>query len=211
MSKQQKKLIHGGDNGPNNFLGRLFNRVMALSRHRHAMAALAGVSFVESSVFPIPPDAMLVPMVLSKPRQAFWIATVCTVASVLGGMLGYYIGYGLWQAIGDPLMNMYGYDENFKRFAENYNEWGAWIVFSAGITPFPYKVITIASGLAHLDLVTFIVASILSRGLRFFVIACLLYWFGDAIRRYIERNLGKFTILFVVSLFAGFLLIKWLI
>ncbi len=211
MSKQQEKLIHGGDNGPNNFLGRLFNRVMALSRHRHAMAALAGVSFVESSVFPIPPDAMLVPMVLSKPRQAFWIATVCTVASVLGGMLGYYIGYGLWQAIGNPIMTMYGYDENFKRFAENYNEWGAWIVFSAGITPFPYKVITIASGLAHLDLVTFIVASVLSRGLRFFGIACLLYWFGDAIRTYIERNLGKLTILFVVSLFAGFLLIKWLI
>ena len=150
-------------------------------------------------------------MVLSKPRRAFWIATVCTIASVVGGLLGYFISYGLWQALGEPLMAMYGYDEMFAQFAEKYNRWGAWIVFTAGITPFPYKVITIASGLAHLDLTIFIFASVLSRGLRFFVIAGLLYWFGDPIRIYIERNLGKLAILFVISLFAGFILIKWLI
>ena len=194
-----------------NLLGRLYSRVMAMSGHRHAMGVLAGVSLVESSVFPIPPDVMIIPMVLSKPRRAFWIATVCTIASVVGGLLGYLIGYGLWQALGEPLMAMYGYDEKFAQFAENYNRWGAWIVFTAGITPFPYKVITIASGLAHLDLTIFIFASVLSRGLRFFVIAGLLYWFGDPIRIYIERNLGKLAILFVISLFAGFIFIKWLI
>ncbi len=130
-----------------NLLGRLYNRVMAMSGHRHAMGVLAGVSLIESSVFPIPPDVMMIPMVLSKPRRAFWIATVCTIASVVGGLLGYFIGYGLWQALGEPLMAMYGYDEMFAQFAEKYNRWGAWIVFTAGITPFPYKVITIASGL----------------------------------------------------------------
>ena len=184
---------------------------MAMSGHRHAMGVLAGVSLIESSVFPIPPDVMMIPMVLSKPRRAFWIATVCTIASVVGGLLGYFIGYGLWQALGEPLMAMYGYDEMFAQFAEKYNRWGAWIVFTAGITPFPYKVITIASGLAHLDLTIFLIASILSRGLRFFVIASLLYWFGDPIRTYIEGNLGKLAILFVISLFAGFVFIKWLI
>lgn len=192
-------------------LERLYSRIMSLSGHRHAMKVLAGVSFVESSLFPIPPDAMMVPMVLSKPRNAFWIATVCTVASVLGGLLGYFIGYGLWESIGRPLVNLYGYAENMSEFSAKYNEWGAWIVFTAGITPFPYKVITIASGLTRLDLLIFVAASILSRGLRFFLIAALLYRFGDPIRIFIEKNLAKFTILFVVSLFLGFALVKWLI
>ena len=192
-------------------LAQFFNKTMALSRHRHAVRTLAGVSFIESSVFPIPPDIMLIPMVLAERRRAFWFATVCTLASVLGGLLGYFIGYGLWETIGEPLMTMYGYSETFARFAEDYNRWGAWIVFTAGITPFPYKVITIASGLSHLDLTVFVIASVLSRGLRFFIIAGLLYKFGEPISAFIERNLGKLGILFMVSLFAGFLLIKWFI
>ena len=195
---------------PKNMLGRFYIRIMSLSKHRHAMKALAAVSFVESSVFPIPPDAMMIPMVLAKPRNAFWIATVCTVTSVLGGLLGYFIGYGLWETVGKPLVEMYGYDENISEFTIRYNDWGAWIVFTAGITPFPYKVITIASGLTRLDLTIFICASILSRGLRFFVVAALLYRFGEPIRTFIEGNLGKFALLFVLSLFAGFVLIKWL-
>jgi len=192
-------------------MARVFNKTMALSRHRHAVKTLAGVSFIESSVFPIPPDIMLIPMVLAERRRAFWFATICTLASVLGGLFGYFIGYGLWETIGEPLMTMYGYNETFARFAEDYNHWGAWIVFTAGITPFPYKVITIASGLSHLDLTVFVVASVLSRGLRFFVIAGLIYKFGEPVRAFIERHLGKLGILFVVSLFAGFLLIKWFI
>ena len=195
---------------PQNMLGRLYIRIMSLSQHRHAMKALAAVSFVESSVFPIPPDAMMIPMVLAKPRNAFWIATVCTVASVLGGLLGYFIGYGLWETVGKPLVEMYGYDENISEFTIRYNDWGAWIVFTAGITPFPYKVITIASGLTRLDLTIFVIASTLSRGLRFFIVAALLYRFGEPIRTFIEGNLGKFALLFVLSLFAGFVLIKWL-
>ncbi len=184
---------------------------MALAAHRHATAWLAAVSFVESSIFPIPPDVMLIPMVLAERRRAFTIAAVCTVASVAGGMLGYLIGYALWEAIGAPLMAFYGYAGKMAAFTEKYNEWGAWIVFTAGVTPFPYKVITIASGVAKLDLAVFITASVLARGLRFFVIAALLYVFGEPIRRFIERNLGLLSVLFVVLLVAGFAVLKWLL
>jgi membrane protein YqaA with SNARE-associated domain len=192
-------------------LNRLYDRAMALAAHRHATAWLAVVSFVESSVFPIPPDVMLIPMVLAERRRAFTIAAVCTVASVAGGMFGYLIGYALWEAIGAPLMAFYGYAEKMAAFTEKYNEWGAWIVFTAGVTPFPYKVITIASGVAKLDLAVFITASVLARGLRFFVIAALLYFFGEPIRAFIERNLGILTVVFVVLLFAGFVVLKWLL
>ena len=189
-------------------LTRLYAGVMALARHRHALPWLAAVSFIESSVFPIPPDVMLIPMVLAERRKALLIALVCTVASVLGGIAGYAIGYGLWETVGRPLIEFYGYGEQMVRFTARYNEWGAWIVFGAGLTPFPYKVITIASGVAGLDPAVFIVASVLSRGLRFFVVAALLYRFGAPIERFIARNLGLLTVLFVVLLFAGYLVIE---
>ncbi|MBL25976.1 MAG: cytochrome B [Rhodospirillaceae bacterium] len=181
---------------------------MALAGHRHALPALAGVSFVESSVFPIPPDIMLIPMVLARRERAWLIATVCTIASVLGGLAGYAIGWGLWETLGQPILEFYHATEQFARFQAGYNEWGAWIVLFAGVTPFPYKVITIASGVTGLNLATFIIASVVARSLRFFVIAGLLYWFGPPIRGFIERNLGMLTIVFFVLLFAGFLLIK---
>ncbi len=189
-------------------LNRLYDRVMALAGHRHALPALAGVSFVESSVFPIPPDIMLIPMVLARRERAWLIATVCTIASVLGGLAGYAIGWGLWETLGQPILEFYHATEQFARFQAGYNEWGAWIVLFAGVTPFPYKVITIASGVTGLNLATFIIASVVARSLRFFVIAGLLYWFGPPIRGFIERNLGMLTIVFFVLLFAGFLLIK---
>ncbi len=191
-------------------LTRLYNRVMELARHRHAKGWLAAVSFAESSVFPIPPDIMLLPMVLSD--RAAWarIAAVCTVASVIGGLAGYAIGWGLWETVGRPLIDFYGYVDKMEAFAARYNEWGAWIVFTAGITPIPYKVITIASGVASLDIAVFVVASVVARGLRFFVVAWLLYRFGAPIQGFIERHLAKLTVLFVVMLFAGFLLIKYL-
>ena len=169
------------------------------------------VSFAESSVFPIPPDIMLIPMVLSDRAAWLKIAAVCTVASVLGGLAGYGIGWGLWEVVGRPLIDFYGYADKMEAFAARYNEWGAWIVFAAGLTPIPYKVITIASGVAVLDPVVFVVASIAARGLRFFVEAWLLYRYGEPIRGFIERHLGKLTALFVVLLFAGFLLIKYLV
>ena len=189
-------------------LNRLYDRTMALAGHRHALSTLAGVSFIESSVFPIPPDVMLIPMVLARRERAWLIAGVCTIASVLGGLAGYAIGWGLWETLGQPILEFYHASEQFAHFQEGYNEWGAWIVLFAGVTPFPYKVITIASGVTGLNLATFIAASVVARALRFFVIAGLLYWFGPPIRGFIERNLGMLTILFFVLLFAGFLLIK---
>lgn len=188
-------------------LDRLYTRVMTLARHRHAMRWLAGVSFVESSVFPIPPDIMLIPMILAERARAWAVAAVCTAASVLGGLAGYAIGYAFWEAVGQPLMAFYGYEAKMGDFAARYNEWGAWIVFIAGITPFPYKVITIASGVAGLDIVVFAVASVLSRGLRFFVEAALLWRFGAPVQRFVERHMGLLGIVFAVTLIGGFLLV----
>ena len=186
---------------------RLYERVMTLARHRHAMRWLAAVSFAESSVFPIPPDIMLIPMVLAERTRAWAVASVCTLASVLGGLAGYAIGYAFWEAVGQPLVAFYGYEAKMGDFAARYDEWGAWIVFLAGITPFPYKVITIASGFAGLDVVVFVVASVLSRGLRFFAEAALLWRFGAPARRFVERHMGLLGILFALSLIGGFLLI----
>lgn len=183
---------------------------MAQAASPHALWILALVSFVESSVFPIPPDVLLIPMVLAAPRRAWLIAGVCTLSSVLGGMLGYAIGALLFETLGQPILDFYGYQEKFAQFSASYNQWGAWIVFGAGLTPFPYKVITIASGVTGLDLATFMVASVLARGLRFFAVAALLRWFGPPIRTFIEANLGWLTIVFFVLLFGGFLLLKLL-
>jgi membrane protein YqaA with SNARE-associated domain len=181
---------------------------MKLAGHRRANWALAAVSFIESSVFPIPPDVMLIPMVLAQRHKAMLIAGICTVASVLGGLLGYAIGLYLFDTIGQPILDFYGYGEKFGSFQERYIEWGVWIVLIAGLTPFPYKVITIASGVAGLSLPVFLVASIVARGLRFSIVAALLWRFGEPIRDFIERYLGLLFILFMVLLIGGFALIK---
>ena len=188
----------------------LYEWTMSQATRPYALWTLALVSFIESSVFPIPPDVLLIPMVLAAPSRAWWIATVCTAASVLGGLLGYAIGALLFESLGQPILAFYGYLEKFAEFQARYNEWGAWIVFGAGLTPFPYKVITIASGVTLLDPVTFGIASTLARGLRFFAVAALLWWFGEPIRLFIERNLGWLTVLFFVLLFGGFLVLRLL-
>ncbi|MDE0942219.1 MAG: DedA family protein [Alphaproteobacteria bacterium] len=189
-------------------LRRLYDWTMKLAGHRRANWALAAVSFIESSVFPIPPDVMLIPMVLAQRHKAMLIAGICTVASVLGGLLGYAIGLYLFDTIGQPILDFYGYGEKFGSFQERYIEWGVWIVLIAGLTPFPYKVITIASGVAGLSLPVFLVASIVARGLRFSIVAALLWRFGEPIRDFIERYLGLLFILFMVLLIGGFALIK---
>ena len=193
------------------WLDQLYQRIIRIAAHRHANSALAGVSFAESSVFPIPPDIMLVPMVLAKPRKAFWIATICTIASVLGGALGYYIGHELYELVGRPIIEFYHQTEKFNGLRNEYNKWGAWIVFVAGITPIPYKVFTIASGAANLDFWIFVLASIVSRGLRFFGISLILYVFGDAMRVFIEKHLNKLLLLSLAFLFVGYLVISWLL
>ena len=190
-------------------LRRLYDWTMGLAGHRHALWALFVVSFVESSVFPIPPDVLVIPMVLAARELAWKIAFVCTVASVLGGLAGYGIGYFLYETVGRPIVDFYGYADKFGAFQDSYNEWGAWIVAGAGITPFPYKVITIASGVTALDPVTFTVASVLSRGLRFYLEAGLLWRFGPPIRSFVENNLAKLTTLFFILLLGGFLLVRF--
>ncbi|MEM8744429.1 MAG: YqaA family protein [Pseudomonadota bacterium] len=191
-------------------LRRLYDWVIDLAAHPKAPWVLSGVSFAESSIFPIPPDAMLIPMILAERAKAWFFAAVCTISSVLGGMAGYAIGYFLFELVGKPILGFYGYEQAFADFAGRYNEYGAWIVFFAGVTPFPYKVITIASGATALNFWVFMIASVVARGLRFFVVAALLYWFGPPIRAFIERRLGLVTTLFIVSLFAGFIAIKYL-
>jgi len=186
-------------------LRRLYDWTMSLARTRHAERALAGVSFVESSFFPIPPDVLLIPMVLADRIKWIRFALVCTVASVLGGLLGYFIGAVLFEAVGRPILEFYGYMSKFAEFQEAFNEWGLLIVFIfGGLTPLPYKVITIASGLTALSLPVFIISSIAARGTRFFLVAGLLYWFGEPIRSFIEKHLGLLFTLFLVLLIGGF-------
>lgn len=189
-------------------LRRLYDWTMAQAAGKHAPWALGSVSFTESSFFPIPPDILLIPMVIANRRKAFLYAAICTVTSVLGGLLGYVIGAFLYDQIAGPLLAFYGYDDKFANFAAWFGDWGPWIVFIAGVTPFPYKVITIASGAVGLSLPVFIVASILSRGLRFAVVAGLIYLFGPPIRTFIEKRLGLVFSVFVICLIGGFLALK---
>ncbi|MDX9861775.1 MAG: YqaA family protein [Rhodospirillales bacterium] len=189
----------------------LYDWTLRLSGHPRALWALAAVSFIESSVFPIPPDVLLIPMVLAARARAWRIAAVCTAASVAGGWLGYAIGYGAFEALGRPLFEFYGYTARFEEFRGLYNEWGAWAVFIAGVTPFPYKVITILSGLTGLDLAVFTVASVLARGLRFFMVAGLLWHFGEPIRAFIERYLNLLAMLFVALLLGGFVVVRYVL
>ena len=191
-------------------LRRLYDYVIELASHPKAPWALSAVAFVESSVFPIPPDAMLIPMVLAHRAKAWLFAAISTLSSVLGGIAGYAIGYFLFALVGKPILSFYGYEQAFAQFAGRYNEYGAWIVFFAGVTPFPYKVITIASGATLLNFWVFMIASIAARGLRFFLVSGLLYWFGPPVRAFIERRLGLVTTLFLVSLIGGFIALKYL-
>ncbi len=188
----------------------LYDWTLKLSAHPRALWALAAVSFIESSVFPIPPDVMLIPMVLAARDRAWRIAAVCTVSSVIGGMLGYAIGYAAFETVGRPMLDFYGYAPKFDEFRGMYNDWGAWAVFMAGVTPFPYKVITILSGVTGLDIVVFTIASVLARGLRFFLVAGLLWYFGDPIRRFIEKYLNWLAVAFVVLLAGGFAVVKYM-
>jgi len=188
----------------------LYDWTMAKAADRAALPWLAGISFVESSFFPIPPDIMVIPMVLADRARAWLIAAVCTAASVLGGFLGYAIGFFLFEAIGGPIIEFYGLEDAFARFQEAYADYGAIIVFGFGLTPLPYKVITIASGVAALNPGVFGLASVTSRGLRFFLEAALLYWLGPPVRTFIEKRLELVTLAVFVLGVAGFIAVKYL-
>lgn len=184
-----------------------YDWTMRLAAHPHALAWLAFIACIESIFFPIPPDVMIIPMVLAAREKAWKIAAVATIASAVGGVIGYGIGYFLYEEIGRPIIDFYGYADKYSTFQGWYEAYGAWIVGAGGFTPIPYKVITIASGVVQLDFTTFLVVSIISRGARFFLVAALLWRFGAPIRGFVEARLGLLAAIFFIMLFLGFLVI----
>ena len=188
---------------------RLYDWMMAKARNDRAPHALFWVSFIESSFFPIPPDVMLIPMVIAQRAKAWWYATVATIGSVIGGAFGYGIGYFFFEHIGRPILEFYGKAQSFGEFTNWFNEWGVWILIIKGMTPFPYKVLTITAGVTHMPLIEFMLASVIARAMRFYLVAGLLYFFGEPIREFIEKRLTLVTTVFVVLLVLGFVAIKY--
>ena len=191
-------------------LRNLYDRVLALSASPNATYWLAVISFAESSFFPIPPDPLLLLMGLAQPANALRYALVCTVASVLGGIAGYFIGYGLYEQLALPLIRFYNYEEAVDRFRGMFQEWGFWIIMIKGLLPIPYKVVTIISGAASYNFPLFVLASVVTRGARFFLIAVLLRRYGVSIRDFIERRLTFVTTVAGVGIVLGFVALKLL-
>jgi membrane protein YqaA with SNARE-associated domain len=191
------------------FVRQFYNWVLGHASGPYAWWALAAVAFAESSFFPIPPDIMLVPMVLADRRKAFLLAAWCTIASVLGGLLGYAIGALLYDSVGHWLISAYGYGTGLQTFRAAYAKWGAWIILIKGLTPIPYKLVTIASGFAGYNLYLFVLLSIVTRGLRFSLEAGLLYAFGEPVRAFIEKRLELVLAVFLAAIVIGFLIVKF--
>jgi membrane protein YqaA with SNARE-associated domain len=189
-------------------LHRFYQRILALAGSPRAPYWLAAIAFAESSFFPVPPDALLIPMALARPDRAWRLALICTVASVTGGALGYFIGYALFDVLATPILRLYHYEAAFERFRQTYAEWGLWVILIKGLTPIPYKIVTIASGAARFDFGLFMLASAATRGARFFMVAALLRAFGDPVRDFIERRLTLVTTMLAAGVVGGFLLIK---
>ena len=187
-------------------LKRLYDWFIAAADKPSALWIMGAVAFAESSFFPIPPDVMLVPMSLARPRRAWLYAVVCTLASVAGGMLGYAIGAGLYDSVGLWLMQLYGLTDKVEAFRASYAEWGAWIIIGKGLTPIPYKLVTITSGFAGYNLWLFVLCSLIARGGRFFIVAVLLNRYGDVIRAEIERRLGFWVAVGAAVVVLGFVI-----
>lgn len=186
---------------------KLYDWVMGLARSRHAPRSLAIVSFAESSFFPIPPDVMLAPMVLANRDKAFVYAGICTIASVLGGVLGYAIGVFL-EPVGLFILKLFGHPEGREEFQRWFDQWGLGVILIKGLTPIPYKLVTITAGFARFDLFTFVWASVLTRGARFFAVAAILKYLGPAMLAEFERRLNLYSILLLALLIGGFLALK---
>jgi membrane protein YqaA with SNARE-associated domain len=192
-------------------LRRLYDRVIGLATHRHALAWLGLLAFLESSVLPLAPDILIVPMVLARPRRAWQIGAIATAGSVAGGFAGYAIGHFLFKAIGRPLIEFYGAQALFEQFRGLYSRWGILIVATGGFTPLPYKIVTIASGVAGLDPVAFGLAAIVSRASRFFLVALLVARFGQPMKRFIEGNLPGLAAALLLLLLGGFVAFRYLL
>ena len=191
-------------------LRRLYDWTIELSKSPRAPYALAAVSFAESSFFPVPPDVMLVPMALANPRRAWFYAGVCTLASVAGGLLGYAIGALLYDTIGHWLVSLYGYGTKMEQFRELYQQHGHWVILIKGLTPIPYKLVTIASGLAGYSLFWFVALSLVTRGIRFYAVAGLFNWLGEPARHFIERHLTAVALGSLAAIVLGFFLASYL-
>jgi membrane protein YqaA with SNARE-associated domain len=185
-------------------LRRIYDWCVAAADKPHALWVLGAVSFAESSFFPVPPDIMLLPMSLARPQRAWLFATLCTATSVAGGVLGYAIGAMLYDSVGHWLINLYGLGDKVEAFRAGYAEWGAWIILLKGLTPIPYKLVTITSGFAGYNIWLFVMCSIIARGGRFFAVAVLLNRYGDMIRAEVEKRLGLWVAVLVIVLALGF-------
>ena len=177
----------------------------------YAVPALFILSFAESSFFPIPPDVLLLAMAVAAPKRSFYFAAVCSVSSVLGGMFGYYLGYGFMDLVGDRIVEFYHFQDKWQTISALYNEHGGWAVAAAGFTPLPYKVFTLAAGAFKIDFLVFVFASLLSRSARFFLVAGMIYFFGAPVKSFIDKYFNILSVVFFVLLFLGFLLIKYVI
>lgn len=186
----------------------LYDRVMQLSGHPRAPLFLAIIAFLESSVFPIPPDVLLLPLCLAQRERAFRLGLICTVASVLGGIAGYALGFYAFDTVGTSILDFYGAMDRYDAFADWYQAQGTWVVFIAGFTPIPYKVITISAGVFQFHFFSFVVLSVLSRGLRFAIEVLLVYFMGEKALIFIDRHFNKLTILGGVAFVGGFFVLK---
>ena len=187
---------------------RMYDWTLSMSGHPRSLWVLAFVAFIESSFFPIPPDLLLIPLILAAPTRAFGIALIAVVASVAGGVFGYLIGAFAFEAIGQPILASLGKIDYITGFNQKFNEYGLWAVLIAGVTPFPFKVITIMSGWTSMPFGVFVFSSLVARSLRFFTVATLLYYFGAPIRNFIEKRLGLVFTVFIFVLIAGFFMIR---
>jgi membrane protein YqaA with SNARE-associated domain len=188
-------------------LRRLYDWCIRAAEKKYATWMIGGVSFAESSFFPIPPDVMLIPMSLARPDRAYYYAFLCTWTSVAGGIVGYLIGWLLYDSLGQWVIQLYGYGDKVEQFRAAYAEWGAWIILLKGLTPIPYKLVTITSGFAGYDFVWFVIFSMITRGGRFFVLAFLLHRYGAWAREIIEKRLGLWTAIGAAALVGGFLIV----
>ncbi len=191
-------------------LRRLYDWTLSLAAHPYALWALAAVAFIEASVFPIPPDVLMIAMIVAAPQRAFLIATVCTLASVAGGLAGYGIGAFAYETLGRPILEGLGKAEAMAAFSTRFNDFGFWSVLIAGVTPFPFKVITIMAGFTAMPLDVFLGTSLIARALRFFAVAALLWKFGAPIREFVQARLGLVFTVFVVLLIGGFWAVRYL-
>ena len=184
-------------------LRKLYDWCIRAAEKPYATWLMGFISFIESSFFPIPPDTMLIPMSLARPDRAWFYAHVCTITSVAGGALGYFIGAVLYDSVGLWLIQLYGYGDKVEAFREAYAQWGAWIILLKGLTPIPYKIVTITSGFAGYNFGLFILFSVITRGARFFVLAFLLHRYGESARHIIEKRLGLWVLLGAIVIVIG--------